>query len=62
MGDGGELWAVTLRVIVQLEQGNSQQLHVLGYRQYLCTPIQRSALVLLVWAARERGTYWWEGL
>lgn len=34
--DGGELRAVALRVVVQLEQRHGEQLHVFGHCENLC--------------------------
>lgn len=31
MGNSGELWAVSLRIVIQLEERDCQELHVLGY-------------------------------
>lgn len=35
MWDGGELGAVSARVVVQLEQGNGEEFHVLGHGEDL---------------------------
>lgn len=35
MRDGGELWAIALRVVVELKQWDGQQFHVLRHREYL---------------------------
>ena len=35
MRNGSELWAVSLRVVVELEERHSEKLHVLGHREDL---------------------------